>query len=187
MLFLEFHNVNRSALETQYEMLESLLRERGAVGIARGIGPDERVRLWEARHRALDSIKRNHPGKAFLQVDACVPISRFPELVDSAKEAVRKEGATGFIVGHAGDGNLHVALLVDGSNPNSLASAERVNVTVVECALAMRGTCAGEHGVGLAKLPFMIAEHGLALKYMRRVKEAFDPAGILNPGKVLPE
>lgn len=186
LLFLELHDLGRPGLESRWAVLEGILRRHGAETIERGIGPEERARVWAARHGALESIRRNHPGKAFLQVDACVPVSRFPELAEAARRALDEEEATGFIAGHAGDGNLHVALLVDRADPASFLPAERVNAAVVEKALAMGGTCAGEHGVGAAKLSFMAAEHGAALEVMRRVKGALDPAGILNPGKVLP-
>jgi D-lactate dehydrogenase (cytochrome) len=187
MLFLEFHNVNASALESQFEMVQGVLQEHGALKVERGIGADERVRLWEVRHGALESIKRNHPGKAVLLADTCVPISRYAEMVDKAKAAVEREGATGFFWGHAGDGNLHLGLMYDPSDAEARAAVQRVNRAVVEHSLAVGGSCTGEHGVGIGKLPFVEAEHGRALEYMRRIKAALDPRGILNPGKMLPE
>ncbi|GAB6063897.1 FAD-binding oxidoreductase [Deferrisoma palaeochoriense] len=186
MLFLEFHNVNEAALESQYEMVEGVLAEHGATRIDRGIGADERVRLWEARHGALESIKRNHPGRAVLLVDTCVPISRYAEMVDHAKAAVEREGVTGFFWGHAGDGNLHLGLLFDPADAAAKEAVQRVNRAVVEHSIAIGGTSTGEHGVGIGKLPFMEAEHGPALEYMRRIKKALDPKNILNPGKMLP-
>ena len=187
MLFLEFHNVNQAALESQYEMVEAVLREHGALRIDKGIGADERARLWEVRHGALESIKRNHPGRLVLLVDTCVPISRYAEMVDKAKEAVEREGVTGFFWGHAGDGNLHLGLLFDPSDAAGKEAVQRVNRAVVEHSIAVGGTCTGEHGVGIGKLPFVEAEHGRALEYMRRIKQALDPKGILNPGKMLPD
>ncbi len=187
MLFLEFHNVNQAALESQYEMVEAVLTDHGALRIDKGIGADERARLWEVRHGALESIKRNHPGRQVLLVDTCVPISRYAEMVDRAKEAVEREGVTGFFWGHAGDGNLHLGLLFDPSDAAGKEAVQRVNRAVVEHSIAVGGTCTGEHGVGIGKLPFVEAEHGRALEYMRRIKQALDPKGILNPGKMLPE
>jgi len=187
MLFLEFHNVNQTALENQYGMVEPLLREYRAVGIERGFGADERARLWEVRHSALESIKRNHPGQSVLLVDTCVPISRYAQMVERAKDAVLREGATGFFWGHAGDGNLHLGLMYNPSDPSAKAKVERVNRTVIQHSIAAGGTCTGEHGVGIGKLCFMEAEHGKALDYMRRLKGVLDPKGILNPGKILPE
>lgn len=187
MLFLEFHNVSRAALENQYGMVEPLLQECRALGIERGFGSEERSRLWEVRHGALDSIKRNHPGQNVLLVDTCVPISCYAQMVQKAKDAVLREGATGFFWGHAGDGNLHLGLMYDPADPSATASVERVNRTVVQHSIAAGGTCTGEHGVGIGKLPFLESEHGKALDYMRRLKHALDPKGILNPGKVLPE
>lgn len=186
MLFLEFHNVNASALESQFGMVEGLLQEHHAETVVRGIGGDERIRLWEVRHGALESIKRNHPGRSVLLVDTCVPISRYSEMVDKAREAVEREGATGFVWGHAGDGNLHLGLMYDPVDTSAREAVERVNRAVVEHSIATGGTCTGEHGVGIGKLPFVAAEHGKALDYMRRIKAALDPQGILNPGKMLP-
>ena len=186
MLFLEFHNVNASALESQFALVEGLLKEHQSETIVRGIGADERIRLWEVRHGALESIKRNHPGRSVLLVDTCVPISRYSEMVDKAREAVEREGATGFIWGHAGDGNLHLGLMFDPSDSAAREAVERVNRAMVEHSIASGGTCTGEHGVGIGKLPFVAAEHGKALEYMRRIKAALDPQGILNPGKMLP-
>ncbi len=186
MLFLEFHNVNDAALSSQFGLVEGLLREHGARKIERGIGADERARLWEVRHGALESIKRNHPGQSVLLVDTCVPISRYAEMVDRAKEAVDREKATGFFWGHAGDGNLHLGLMYRPGDTAAREAVERVNRAVVEHSIAAGGSCTGEHGVGIGKLAFMNIEHGKALEYMRRVKAALDPGGILNPGKMLP-
>ncbi|MFU8858324.1 MAG: FAD-binding oxidoreductase [Deferrisomatales bacterium] len=187
MLFLEFHNVNESALASQYEMVEAVLQEHGALKIERGVGADERARLWEVRHGALESIKRNHPGQMVLLVDTCVPISRYAEMVDKAKEVVAREKVTGFFWGHAGDGNLHLGLMYHPADAEAKAAVGRVNREVVEHSIAVGGTCTGEHGIGVGKLPFVAAEHGAALEYMRRIKAALDPKGILNPGKMLPE
>lgn len=187
MLFMEFHNVNTAALESQFGMVEGLLQEHRAETVVRGIGADERIRLWEVRHGALESIKRNHPGRSVLLVDTCVPISQYSEMVDKAREAVEREGAAGFVWGHAGDGNLHLGLMYDPADTAAWEAVERVNRAVVEHSIASGGTCTGEHGVGIGKLPFVAAEHGKALEYMRRIKAALDPQGILNPGKMLPE
>ncbi len=187
MLFLEFHNVNAQALDAQAGMVDDVLKEHRALSIRRGIGADERARLWEARHAALESIKRNHPGQSVLLVDTCVPIGRYAEMVDRAKEAVEREGATGYFWGHAGDGNLHLGLMYPPGDAAARDAVDRVNRAVVEHSLAAGGSCTGEHGVGIGKLSFMTAEHGRALDYMRRVKAALDPKGILNPGKMLPE
>lgn len=152
-----------------------------------GIGADERSRLWEVRHGALESIKRNHPGCSVLLVDTCVPISRYSGMVDIAKEAVEREGVAGFFWGHAGDGNLHLGLMYDPGDAAAREKVDRVNRIVVEHGISAGGSCTGEHGVGIGKLPFMAAEHGAALEYMRRVKSALDPGWILNPGKMFPE
>ncbi len=186
-LFLEFHGPAHEALQVQLGLLRQILDEHGATSLRSGLGPDERAQLWEVRHGALDSIKRNHKGLAVLIADTCVPISRFAELVRYARRAVEREGALGRIFGHAGDGNLHLALLFDPAVPESQAQAQRVNARVAARGLELGGTCTGEHGIGLGKLEFAAQEHGAALEVMRRIKRALDPKGILNPGKMLPE
>lgn len=186
MLFLEFHNVNESALASQYEMVEAVLMEHNALKIERGVGADERARLWEVRHGALESIKRNHPGQSVLLVDTCVPISQYAEMVDRAKDAVAQEGVHGFFWGHAGDGNLHLGLMYPPANEAAKQAVQRVNQAVVNHSIEIGGTCTGEHGIGVGKLPFMEREHGQSLEYMARIKKALDPKGILNPGKMLP-
>jgi D-lactate dehydrogenase (cytochrome) len=107
-------------------------------------------------------------------------------MVNKAREAVEREGAAGFVWGHAGDGNLHLGLMYDPADTAAREAVERINRAVVEHSIASGGTCTGEHGVGIGKLPFVAAEHGKALDYMRRIKAALDPQGILNPGKMLP-
>lgn len=187
LLLLEFHNVNEAALESQYEMVESLLQEHNAVSIERGVGREERARLWEVRHGALESIKRNHPGQTVMLVDTCVPISRYAEMVDHAKAAVESHNIPGFFWGHAGDGNLHLGLIFDPKDEETKKAAASVNREIVNHSIAIGGTCTGEHGIGIGKLQFVETEHGNAATYMRRIKEALDPQGILNPGKMLPE
>jgi len=108
-------------------------------------------------------------------------------MVDRAKEAVVQEGAAGFFWGHAGDGNLHLGLMYNPSDPSDRNKVHKVNSIVVQHSIAAGGTCTGEHGVGIGKISFMSAEHGKALDYMRRLKKVLDPRGILNPGKILPE
>ena len=184
-LFLEFHNVDDRVLATQAEMVTQLLEEHGATRVRTGVEPAERLRLWEARHGALESIKRQHPGRSVLLVDGCVPIGRYAELVHAAVRAVEVEGAVGYVFGHAGDGNLHLGLVYDPNDPDACEAAERANRAVGAAGLSLGGTCTGEHGVGMGKLGFMDAEHGDAVELMRGIKRLFDPQGILNPGKVL--
>ncbi len=185
-LFLEFHNVNDAVLHEQGAMVTQVLEEHGAIQVRAGVDPAERLALWEARHGALESIKRSHPGLAVLLVDSCVPIGAYAALVRAALDAVQAHGVTGYFWGHAGDGNLHLGLVHDPADPTAIQAVEAVNHSVVASGLALGGTCTGEHGVGLGKRAFMQRQHGEALELMRGIKALFDPEGILNPGKVLP-
>jgi len=185
-LFLEFHNITDAVLATQATMVGELLQEHGATSVRSGVEPGERLALWEARHGALESIKRSHPGTAVLLVDSCVPIGAYAALVDAALEAVETYGLTGYVWGHAGDGNLHLGLVHDPADPAQRAAVEAVSHAVVAAGLELGGTCTGEHGVGLGKRGFMEREHGDAVELMRGIKALFDPRGILNPGKLLP-
>ena len=186
-LFLEFHNITDAVLATQAAMVTELLEEHGATGVRAGVDPEERLLLWEARHGALESIKRSHPGCAVLLVDSCVPIGAYASLVTQALAAVEAEGVIGYFWGHAGDGNLHLGLVHDPADPVAVAAVERVNHAVVAAGLALGGTCTGEHGIGMGKRGFMAKEHGEALELMRGIKRLFDPQGVLNPGKILPD
>ena len=187
LLFLEFHGTSRAGLEADAGLVEEICRGEGALGFEAGIGPDERARLWDARHRAYHTIRESHPGKSILIVDAAVPRSRYPELVDRAREALGRRGLTGYIFGHAGDGNLHCLIVDRPEDRDRWHRVEEANADIVEGALALGGTATGEHGVGIGKRRFLPREHGPALDVMRTVKAALDPRGLLNPGKLLPD
>jgi D-lactate dehydrogenase (cytochrome) len=186
-LFLEFHNSSEAGLKQDLEMVTGLCQDRGSLHIQSGLGLSERNRLWEARHQTFETIKRAHPGRAFLIADTAVPISRYPELVEFARELLIKKNQLGYVFGHAGDGNLHLVLVGRRDDPDNWGCVQAVNQTLVEQALAFKGTATGEHGVGIGKRIFMEAEHGPALLWMRKIKDLFDPLHILNPGKVLPD
>ncbi|MFU8855520.1 MAG: FAD-binding oxidoreductase [Deferrisomatales bacterium] len=186
LLFLEFHGSSRAGLAADVGMVEELCRSEGALTFDAGVGPDERARLWDARHRAYRTIREAHPGHGILIVDAAVPRSRYPELAARARGAVDRRGLTGYIFGHAGDGNLHCLILGALEDTGAWAAIQEANAEVVEAALALGGTATGEHGVGLGKRKFLHREHGPGLELMHLLKHALDPRGILNPGKVLP-
>jgi D-lactate dehydrogenase (cytochrome) len=186
-LFLEFHGASDATLGVEMELVREFCHESGCQTFTSGLGREARDRLWEARHRLGELLFRLYPKHGYLITDVAVPISRYPELVADASEVLRKlDGVHGFIFGHAGDGNMHSLVVF----PNTAAEYERVqrefNDRVVEKAIALGGTCTGEHGVGIGKQKYMRLEHGeAAMGVMRRLKEFFDPHGILNPGKVV--
>ena len=146
---------------------------------------EERTKLWSARHDAFWACRGLRPGAEARATDVCVPISRLAECILATRADIEAEGLLAPIVGHVGDGNFHVTFLLDPDDPGETARADGVSGRMVERALAMGGTCTGEHGIGMGKIGYLEAEHGEAVELMRRIKRAFDPQNILNPGKVL--
>jgi D-lactate dehydrogenase (cytochrome) len=147
---------------------------------------DGRARLWEARHSAAFALLHSAPGRKHKSTDVCVPVSELPGAITLARSLIDERGLTATIIGHVGDGNFHVGFMVDADDLEEIARAEAFNHELVEYALAHGGTCTGEHGIGIGKIPYLQAEHGDLIPYLRGVKDLFDPRGILNPGKVLP-
>jgi D-lactate dehydrogenase (cytochrome) len=185
MLFLEFHGTEAGVAE-QSERFGEIAREFGGGPFEWTTRPEDRTRLWEARHNAALSCVLLRPGSRVMATDVCVPLSRLAECVVETQRDIAATGLPGPIVGHVGDGNFHVALLVDVDDPDEIRATERFNERLVERALAMDGTCTGEHGVGQGKMKYLLAEHGApALAAMRAIKQALDPNGIMNPGKVV--
>ncbi|GAB4254414.1 FAD-binding oxidoreductase [Deferrisoma sp.] len=187
LLFLEFHGTSRAGLGADAGLVEEICRAEGAQAFEAGIGPDERARLWDARHRAYRTIREAHVGEGILIVDAAVPRSRYPDLAARAREILDRRGLTGYIFGHAGDGNLHCLILGRLGDEALWASIHEANAEIVEAALGLGGTATGEHGVGLGKRRFLPREHGASLDLMRDLKRLFDPRGLLNPGKMFPD
>jgi D-lactate dehydrogenase (cytochrome) len=148
--------------------------------------PTARSRLWEARHHVLFALVAASPGKEHLSTDVCVPVSHLPDAVRHARAEIDRQGLTGTVVAHAGDGNYHVLFMLDPADPSELERARALNAAIVEWALEHGGTCTGEHGIGLGKIGYLEREHGDLLPLMRGVKALLDPNGIMNPGKVLP-
>jgi D-lactate dehydrogenase (cytochrome) len=147
--------------------------------------PTARSRLWEARHHVLFALVAASPGKEHLSTDVCVPVSHLPDAVRHARAEIDRQGLTGTVVAHAGDGNYHVLFMLDPADPSELERARALNAAIVEWALDHGGTCTGEHGIGLGKIDYLEREHGDLLPLMRGVKALLDPNGIMNPGKVL--
>ena len=183
-LFCEFHGISNAALQETADLAKGLCQDCGATGFQFGVEANERVELWRARHEAWETIHRAHPGNETLIVDAAVPISRYPEMIVFSQKLVDENRASGYVFGHAGDGNLHVVLVGDPDNETQWSILEDINDQIVRCAIQLGGTCTGEHGIGIGKRKFMELEHGLSYQLMRQIKDLIDPKGLLNPGKI---
>lgn len=185
MLFFEFHG-SPAAVKEQSETVQAIAAEHGGRGFAWATQPEDRTRLWEARHNAYFACLQLKPGSRSVTTDVCVPISRLAECITETIRDTEVSSLPAPILGHVGDGNFHCAILVDPDKPEELEEAERLNRRLVARALAMDGTCTGEHGVGMHKMDFLIEEHGAdGIDLMARIKRAFDPLNIMNPGKVV--
>jgi len=184
-LFLEFHGTTEGVRE-QAETVEAICADHGGGDFRWALLQEDRDRLWNARHVAAYAAAALRPGSKLWATDVCVPISRLTECIVETRADIDASGLIAPIVGHVGDGNFHLVLLVDPSNDAEIADAHALNDRLVARALAMDGTCTGEHGVGLGKMKFMAAEHGDGVDVMRAVKQALDPQGIMNPGKIVP-
>ncbi len=184
MLLMEFHG-SPSGVKEQVETVQAIAAEHGGASFEWAQTPEERTRLWTARHNAYFAGVQSRPGCKAITTDTCVPISR---LADALLESVNEAQAAGipyFLVGHVGDGNFHMGYLIDPNVPAERALAEQLNQQLVERALRVGGTCTGEHGVGLHKMDFLVSETGVsAVNMMRAIKQALDPHNILNPGKI---
>jgi D-lactate dehydrogenase (cytochrome) len=186
MLFLEFHGTEAGVAE-QSERFGEIARELGGGPFEWTTRPEERTRLWEARHNAAFSAFTLRPGASLIATDVCVPISRLAECVTETQRDIADSNLIAPIVGHIGDGNFHLSIMVDRDAPAEVANVKAFSERLVERALAMDGTCTGEHGVGQGKMKYLLSEHGpAALAAMRSIKQALDPLDIMNPGKIVP-
>ncbi len=183
-LFLEFHGTANGTQE-QAERVAELAASNGGGSFQWSTSPEERAKLWEARHKAYYAAMALRPGCKGWATDVCVPISRLADCIVETKADLAQSTIVAPMVGHVGDGNFHLVYLIDPDNAEEVAEAGRLNDRMVMRALAMDGTCTGEHGVGYGKLDFLTAEHGEAVSVMRQIKLALDPRNLLNPGKVV--
>jgi D-lactate dehydrogenase (cytochrome) len=184
MLFFEFHGTEAGVKE-QAQTVQDITAQNGGTDFDWATRPEDRSRLWNARHNAYFAMLQLKPGCRAVTTDVCVPISRLAECVVETEKDLLGSWLPCPIVGHVGDGNFHVAMLLDPAKPEELEEAERLNRRIVERALKAGGTCTGEHGVGLHKMGFMIDEHGEdAIGVMRSIKQALDPKNMMNPGKI---
>jgi len=183
-LFFEFHGSTAGVAE-QAAQAEAIAADYGARGFRWATDAEERNKLWKARHDAYWAALALKPGCQILTCDSIVPISRLAEAVLGVRADIDASGFTAAIVGHVGDGNFHTVIMVPRDDPEALARAWELDRQIVARALALGGSCSGEHGVGIGKREFLPREHGAeALAVMRAIKDALDPRGIMNPGKI---
>ncbi|HKI56207.1 MAG TPA: FAD-linked oxidase C-terminal domain-containing protein [Trueperaceae bacterium] len=183
-VFLEFHG-NPAGIAADAELARDLAGEAGALGFEAAAGAAARERLWDARHKAFYAYVAANPGKRNLVTDVAVPISRLPQAVTGALADCAALGIPAYLIGHVGDGNFHLALFY-GESAEERQRVDDAAHAVVRRALALGGTCTGEHGIGARKLRYLAEEHGDALRLMQLLKRTLDPAGIMNPGKKVP-
>jgi D-lactate dehydrogenase (cytochrome) len=184
-LLFEFHSDSQRHVEDQARAVEAVAAEHGGRGFEWATRLEDREKLWRARHDALYASLALRPGARAWTTDVCVPISRLAECILASQRD--NEGARFPItlVGHAGDGNFHLNYIIDPQSPTEIEEARRLNERLVMRALAMGGTCTGEHGVGSGKMKFLEAEHGMSVEVMRTIKRALDPGNRMNPGKMV--
>jgi D-lactate dehydrogenase (cytochrome) len=185
MLFLEFHGTE-AAVNEQIARFKEIALAEGATGFEWAEREEDRRRLWKARHEAYWAMRTLYPGRESIATDVCVPISRLTECIMETQADIKAMGIPAGIVGHVGDGNFHLSLLIDPDDTDEVNRAKGLSQRLVERALAMDGTCTGEHGVGQGKMKYLLAEHGpAALAVMASIKRALDPQNIMNPGKIV--
>ncbi|WP_255538486.1 FAD-binding oxidoreductase [Polynucleobacter sp. P1-05-14] len=184
-LFFEFIGSSHSVKE-QAELAQEIVSNHGGHNFEWAAHPEDRARLWHARHNAYFACLQLQPGCRIINTDVCVPISRLAQCIAQTRQDLDTSWLKATILGHVGDGNYHVLLVIDPDKPDDLVEAERLNSAIVHRALQLGGTCTGEHGVGMHKIDFLVDEHGIgAIEVMRTIKKALDPKNILNPGKIL--
>jgi D-lactate dehydrogenase (cytochrome) len=184
-LFMEFHAAHQDTLTYGLEMVQEICKEMGAISFRATTDSAERKKLWQARHHSYEIMVRSHPDKQFFINDVAVPISAYPQLIGYVEQLKKEHGITAWMIGHAGDGNVHVEFPY--ASEAEYQRALELNGKIVLKALELGGTATGEHGVGIGKARYMPNEHGAALEVMRSIKALLDPNGILNPGKIFPE
>jgi D-lactate dehydrogenase (cytochrome) len=184
MLLMEFHG-SAASVKEQAETVQALATAAGGEDFEWASTPEERTRLWTARHKAYFAGMQTNPGCRSVTTDTCVPISRLAEIIEVSIADADASGLPYYIVGHVGDGNFHLAYLVKEGDAAERAIAEAASERMVRRAIALEGTCTGEHGIGLHKMGFLVEEAGAgAIAQMRSVKRALDPKNIMNPGKI---
>ena len=183
-LFLEFHGTE-AGVEEQVAQVKAIAGEFDGSEFQWASRTEDRNRLWQARHDAYFASLQLRPGARAVSTDVCVPISRLAECIAETEDDIARASMPITLFGHVGDGNFHLVILIDPDDAGELEEAKLLNHRLVMRALAMDGTCTGEHGIGIGKMDFLVAEHGEAVSVMRTIKQALDPGNILNPGKMI--
>ena len=183
-VFFEFHGTEMGVKE-QAETVQAIASENGGLEFQWATKPEDRSKLWQARHDAYFACLQLQPGCRIISTDVCVPISRLAECLGETEKDIAASGRLVPVLGHIGDGNFHLCLIVDPDSPSDIHAAEEMNHRLVQRAIAMEGTCTGEHGIGFGKIDFMNDEHGDGVDVMRMIKRSMDPDNIMNPGKVI--
>jgi D-lactate dehydrogenase (cytochrome) len=183
-LWLEFHGTEASVAE-QAEMVQKIAADYGGANFSWTTRLEDRQKLWRARHDVVYADRALRSGGQIFATDVCVPISRLAECIVATEKDVAASFLPAPIVGHVGDGNFHLVIVLNPNDPREMAEAERLNERLVHRALSLDGTCTGEHGIGCGKIDFLLAEHGEAVSVMRAIKKAIDPDNVMNPGKIL--
>ena len=183
-LFFEFHGTQDGVAE-QVTLVKQIAGEYGGADFRWATSQEERNKLWQARHDAYYAALALRPGSKGWATDVCVPISRLAECIAETKADLAQSSIPSALAGHVGDGNFHLIFMIDPNRPEEIAEASRLNDQMVARAIAMDGTCTGEHGVGYGKMDFLFAEHGDAVEVMRTIKRAIDPDNLMNPGKIV--
>lgn len=184
MLLMEFHG-SEAGVQEQAETVQALAAEHGGQAFQWATTPEERTKLWTARHQSYFAALQMRPGCRCQSSDTCVPISRLAESINASVDEAEASGIPYWIVGHVGDGNFHLSYLMDPNDPKEAQVVEQLNVQMVQRAIRLGGTCTGEHGIGLHKMGYLVEEAGpAAVELMKSIKRALDPKNIMNPGKV---
>ena len=183
-LFFEFHG-SKTSVKEQVEAVREIADDFSAADFQWAVESEERNKLWQARHDAYYAAQALKPGSKGVATDVCVPISRLAECILETKKDIEETGLLAPLVGHVGDGNFHLTIMMDEDDKEEVVRVKNLSERLVMRALAMDGTSTGEHGIGYGKIPFLTAEHGEAMSVMRAMKQALDPQNIMNPGKVI--
>jgi len=184
-LLFEFHGTSQAGVTEHATTVQEIATEHGGSNFNWATTTEDRARLWQARHNTLFAARAMRPGGQSWVTDVCVPISRLAECILETKLDLQASNAFAPLVGHAGDGNFHLNFVFDPDNPSEVAEVRSLSSRLVHRAMALGGTCTGEHGVGMGKIDYLVEEHGEAVEVMKAIKRALDPDNRMNPGKVV--